>query len=76
MEATDLGQDEQAIKQALRNFTIPAGFDRFAYLNVRGSETSAFSDYPNEWLRLYLERGCATIDPVVVWTKRTMQAFI
>ncbi|MCC6208758.1 MAG: autoinducer binding domain-containing protein [Gammaproteobacteria bacterium] len=76
MEASDLAQDEHGIKQALRNFTTAAGFDRFAYLNVRADNVWALSTYPAEWQHIYLDNNYATIDPVVTIAKRTMQPFV
>lgn len=75
MEASDLAQDERAIKQALRNFAAAAGFNRFAYLNVRAGDVRALSNYPAEWQDIYLNSNYAAIDPVVTLAKRAMHPF-
>ncbi|MGD9840088.1 MAG: autoinducer binding domain-containing protein [Afipia sp.] len=75
MEASDLAQDERSLKQALRNFTTAAGFDRFAYLNVCAGDVRTFSNYPTEWQGTYLNSNYAAIDPVVTIAKRAMQPF-
>ena len=56
MEASDLAQDERTLKQAIKNFANAAGFERFAYLNVRAGNTHALSNYPgvqDPWKGLY-----------------------
>jgi LuxR family transcriptional activator of conjugal transfer of Ti plasmids len=75
METSDLAQDERAIKQALRNFAAAAGFERFAYLNVRAGDVRALSNYPAEWQEIYLQGNYAAIDPVVTIAKRSMHPF-
>lgn len=75
MEASELAQDERAIKQALRNFTTAVGFDRFAYLNVRAGDVRALSNYPAEWQDIYLSKNYAAIDPIVTIAKRAMHPF-
>ncbi len=75
METSDLAQDERAIKQALRNFAAAAGFERFAYLNVRAGDVRALSNYPAEWQDIYLHGNYAAIDPVVTIAKRAMHPF-
>lgn len=76
MEASDLAQDERTLKQAIKNFANAAGFERFAYLNVRAGNTHALSNYPAEWQRIYLDNEYTTIDPVVILAKRSMLPFL
>jgi LuxR family transcriptional activator of conjugal transfer of Ti plasmids len=75
MEAVELSQDEGTLKQTLRNFSVALGFNRFAYLNVRGDDVRALSNYHPEWQRIYLEKNYTAIDPVVVSARRSMQVF-
>lgn len=73
VEALELAQGEDAILQALRHFTAAAGFNRFAYLNLRGSEIRTFSNYPSEWQHIYLKNHYTKVDPVVIAARRSMQ---
>lgn len=75
IESIELARDQKAIKQTLRNFAGALGFTRFAYLNVKGSDIQALSNYPSEWQNLYLENRYAVIDPVVVIARRSMEVF-
>lgn len=75
MEAVELTRDESTLKQTLRNFSVALGFDRFAYLNVRGGDVRVLSNYHSEWQRIYLEHNYTAIDPVVVSARRSMQVF-
>lgn len=73
IDALEVGHDQRAIQFALESFTIDAGFERFAYLSARGPDSRAFSNYPEEFLRRYLTKNYAALDPVVAQTKRTMR---
>lgn len=76
IESIELAQDERTIKQTLRNFAYSLGFNRFAYLDVRGNEVKALSNYPAEWQNIYLEGRLSQIDPVVAAAKRSREPFV
>ncbi|AEI04558.1 putative transcriptional activator protein TraR (plasmid) [Afipia carboxidovorans OM5] len=75
IDALELARDQRMIKQALRHFCESNGFDRFAHLNVRSTETCVLTTYPAEWQRLYFDKKYALIDPVVISAKRNMEIF-
>lgn len=75
IDALDNTNDARTIKLALQGFARSSGFDAFAFLCVRGTETYAFSNYPEEWQRTYLENGYSAIDPIVTKAVRTMAPF-
>ena len=69
IDRLSLPLDERAARRALRDFTDDAGFDFFAYLYLRGSESFVVSNYPKEWQELYIEREYIRVDPVVTKAK-------
>ena len=73
LDLLEAARDDRALKSALRGYATRIGFDRFAFLDVQGRDTSALSNYPEDWQTLYLKNGYATIDPVVASAKRTMR---
>lgn len=75
IDAVDLARDERSIRNAIRNFTVASGFDRYAYIHIHGDDVVAFSDYPVEWQEIYFEHHFTTIDPVVTTAKRSMRMF-
>lgn len=76
IDAVDLARDDRSILNALKNFTVACGFDRFAYLLTVQNNVTAFSDYSAEWQARYLEQRFNTIDPVVSQAKRSSGAFV
>ena len=48
IDALESGQDEASVKFALLNFTASAGFDRFAYVDMRSGDIRGYSNYPDE----------------------------
>ena len=75
IEAVQLAQDERALTQTLRNFSLALGFSRFAYITVHGLEVTGLSNYPGEWQTRYLVNNYSTLDPVVGTAKRSMHVF-
>lgn len=75
IEAVQLAQDERALTQTLRNFSLALGFGRFAFVTVHGHETTGISSYPAEWQTRYLANNYTTLDPVIMTAKRSMQVF-
>ena len=73
LDLLEAARDDRALKGALRGYATRIGFDRFAFLDVRGQDTSALSNYPEDWQTHYLKNGYAAIDPVVASAKRTMR---
>lgn len=61
---------ETAFKSVLHKLASECGYKYFAYANLRGSESSAISSYPQEWQKLYFERDFFRIDPVIAHAKR------
>lgn len=76
IDALDIPRDERAVRNALRNLTEATGFDRYAYLHVHGTETTALSDYSAAWQQHYLDSRYTTIDPVVTSAKRSQEMFV
>ncbi|MCK1732312.1 autoinducer binding domain-containing protein [Bradyrhizobium sp. 142] len=75
IDAVDVAHDERSIRNAIKNFTVASGFDRYAYIHVHADDAVAFSDYPAEWLNLYFAKRYTIIDPVVTTAKRNMRMF-
>lgn len=73
IDALEAGQDEASVKFALHNFTTNAGFDRFAYVDMRSGDNRGYSNYPDEWQQRYVAQNYFVIDPVVTGAKRTMR---
>lgn len=67
---------ESATRRALRDFAHEAGFRYFAYLHLRGPESFAISNYPDEWQHLYIKRGYVRTDPVVTAAKHGPPIFV
>lgn len=55
IDTLSLPLDEQAARRKLRGFAEDAGFEFFAYLNLRGSESFAVSNYPQEGQDRYVQ---------------------
>lgn len=75
VDAVNLAHDERSIRNAIKNFTVASGFDRYAYIHVHADDAVALSDYPAEWLNVYFAKRYAIIDPVVTTAKRNMRMF-
>jgi LuxR family transcriptional activator of conjugal transfer of Ti plasmids len=75
IDAVDVARDERSIRNALRNFAVASGFERYAYVHIHGDDIVAFTDYPAEWQDLYFQNHYTTIDPVVTTAKRRMRLF-
>ncbi|MCP3468674.1 autoinducer binding domain-containing protein [Bradyrhizobium sp. CCGUVB23] len=75
IDAVDVAHDERSIHNAIKNFTIASGFNRYAYIHVHADDAVTFSDYPAEWQNLYSEKHYTVIDPVVTTAKRSMRMF-
>ncbi|UPK00032.1 autoinducer binding domain-containing protein [Bradyrhizobium sp. 172] len=75
IDAVDVAHDERSIRNAIKNFTVASGFDRYAYIHVHADDAVAFSDYPAEWLNVYFAKRYTIVDPVVTTAKRNMRMF-
>ena len=75
-DASAIASDEFALKDLLTQLTKELGFDYYAYLNLKASESYAVSNYPVEWQDRYLKRGYSAIDPVIWHARRKMRAFV
>lgn len=75
IDALDVVRDERSVRNAIRNFTVASGFDRYAYIHIHADDVVAFSDYPAEWQNIYFEERYTVIDPVVTTAKRCMRMF-
>jgi LuxR family transcriptional regulator, activator of conjugal transfer of Ti plasmids len=75
VDALELVREPAAIRQALHHFAKCSGFDRFAYGHIQGTDTRVFSNYPEEWLRRYLDEGYFAIDPTIANAKRSPRPF-
>lgn len=69
IDTLSLPLEERAARRTLRDFAEDAGFEFFAYLNLRGSESFAVSNYPREWQDRYVHMNYVRIDPVVTRAK-------
>ena len=69
IDTLSLPLEERAARRTLRDFAEDAGFEFFAYLNLRGSESFAVSNYPREWQDRYVQMNYLRIDPVVTRAK-------
>lgn len=49
IDAVDVARDERSIRNAIKNFTVASGFDRYAYIHVHAGDGVGFTDYPVEW---------------------------
>lgn len=76
VDVLELVREPAAIRQALQQFTKAAGFDRFAYGHIQGTDTRVFSNYPEQWLRRYLAEGYFAIDPTITEAKRSLRPFV
>lgn len=75
IDALELAHDEQSVRFALKRFASDAGFERFAYANLKGANSRIYSNYPEPWQDQYLEHNYFVIDPVVTTAKRSHQPF-
>lgn len=66
IDTLSLPLEERAARRTLRDFAEDAGFEFFAYLNLRGSESFAVSNYPREWQDRYVQMNYLRIDPETV----------
>ena len=69
IDTFSLPLEERAARRALRDFAGDAGFEFFAYLNLRGSESFAVSNYPRQWQDRYVQMNYLRIDPVITGAK-------
>ncbi|WP_454011590.1 autoinducer binding domain-containing protein [Aquamicrobium terrae] len=69
IDTLSLPLEERAARRALWNFAEDAGFNYYAYLNLRGQESFAVSNYPKEWQDRYIQMNYLRIDPVVTKAK-------
>ncbi len=69
IDTLSLPLEERAARRTLRDFAEDAGFEFFAYLNLRGSESFAVSNYPREWQDRYVKMNYLLVDPVVTRAK-------
>ena len=75
IDAIDNAREERAVRTALKSFCSHCGFERYSYLHVNSTETSALTDYPTEWQAQYLHNAYVSIDPVVTTAKRSRRCF-
>lgn len=75
IDAIDNAREERAVRTALKSFCGLCGFERYSYLHVNSTETSALTDYPAEWQSQYLQNAYVSIDPVVTAAKRSRRCF-
>lgn len=76
IDTLSLPLEEQAARRALRNFAEDAGFEFFAYLHLRGQESFAVSNYPQEWQDRYVQMNYLHVDPVVTGAKHGPPIFM
>jgi DNA-binding CsgD family transcriptional regulator len=76
IDTLSLPLEERAARRALRDFSEEAGFDYFAYLNLRGQESFAVSNYPREWQDRYVQMNYLRVDPVVTKAKHGPPIFL
>ena len=76
IDTLSLPLEERAARRVLRNFAEDAGFEFFAYLNLRGQESFAVSNYPQEWQDRYVQMNYLRVDPVVTTAKHGPPIFL
>lgn len=74
-EQVALAHDEAAVKSTLEKLTGEAGFEAYAYLNLRAETQTAISNYNPQWQHRYFEKSYARIDPVVRKARSQYAAF-
>lgn len=75
IDTVEIAHDEFSIRNAIRRFTLTSGFERYAYIHVHAHDVVAFSDYPVDWQKMYINGRYSTIDPVVTRAKRKAEMF-
>jgi LuxR family transcriptional regulator, activator of conjugal transfer of Ti plasmids len=75
IDAIDVASSEHMIGNALKNYAIACGFERFAYMQAYATEMKTFNNYPSEWGGIYFRHRYSKIDPVVTTAKRGRQMF-
>ena len=76
IDTLSLPLEERAARRALRNFAEDAGFEFFAYLNLKGQESFAVSNYPQQWQDRYVQMNYLRVDPVVTRAKHGPPIFM
>ena len=76
IDTLSLPLEERVVRRVLRNFAEDAGFEFFAYLNLRGQESFAVSNYPKEWQDRYVQMNYLRVDPVVTKAKHGPPIFL
>lgn len=74
IDTLESSQDETAIRFALQRLAASAGFDRFAYVDMRSSRR--YSNYSEQWQEVYHYENYVALDPVVAQAKRTMRPVV
>lgn len=75
IELCQVRSSPSALTNALEGLARAAGFDCYAYFRAHPNDCRVFSNYPEEWQRVYLARSYMTLDPVVTTAKRSTQVF-
>lgn len=75
LDLIDTAQDETAIRQITKNFAVSIGYERFAYLQLVGTDMKTFNTYAKSWEDEYFEKELSRVDPVVSEAKRRMTVF-
>ncbi|WP_315833507.1 LuxR family transcriptional regulator [Bradyrhizobium prioriisuperbiae] len=68
LEFTDAIQtagDAAGLRRVGTRLARQLGFRWFAYLSISGGDPFILSAYPSDWVRRYVQRGYALVDPVV-----------
>lgn len=76
IDTLESGHGEASVRFALQNLASSAGFERFAYLDIRAGSSRSYSNHPAEWQQRYLSRNYFALDPVVTRAKRTMRPIV
>jgi LuxR family transcriptional regulator, activator of conjugal transfer of Ti plasmids len=75
IDTLELVHDEHGIRVALRDFAEASGFEHFAYVCLRATDSLALTSYPVAWQERYLDQNFKILDPVITIAKRTMRPF-
>lgn len=73
IDALEAANDETSVRFALQKLAANAGFDSYAYVDIRAGDNKAFSNYDDEWQKRYASENYISLDPVVTQARRTMR---
>lgn len=73
IDALSICQDEDAVQFALKCLASNAGFEHFAYVELRPAGHRVCSTYPIGWQERYVTQNYITLDPAAIQAGRTMR---